>query len=304
MSGGDAATPFTTPDRACAYGLAAGNTSTALRAYLLERGHQVFTAPAHNGRGVVLDPDPTSFGAFGQQPEVLPEQFTVNSDGDIDLAGEHLTRFIGLLADRFGVDEVDFIGHSNGGLFARSSIRLMRMLSMGIRVRSLTTLGTPWMGTVPLRWAFGELSEGDLMGQEFAMKLAAGAKARVGSGDMGLAQENTYHYLVGPGRWNEFQSGVLDDIPVLSVGGTYFQAAGGGAEVWPNDGLVSEFSAHGTGLPAALVPRRVRRSFPVTHSIFMCDLIGAPWQTGMTWNEEVLSCVADFLADPGAAGSG
>jgi pimeloyl-ACP methyl ester carboxylesterase len=301
MSGGDAASPFTTPDEACASGLASGNTSTALRSFLLERGHQVFTAPAQNGRGVVVDPAPGSFGAFAGQPEVLGEQYTVNSDGDIDLAGEHLTRFLGLLADRYGVDEVDLIGHSNGGLFARSAIRLMQMLDIEIRVRSLTTLGTPWMGSVSLRWAFGEIGDSDLMGQEFAVKVAAGAKARVGTGDMGLAQENTYHYLVGPGRWNEFQGGALDDIPVYSVGGTYFQAQGGDSQIWPNDGLVSDFSAHGSGLPVSVAPRHLRRSFPVTHSIFISDLISQPWETGMTWNEEVLASVAAFLDNPGAA---
>ena len=45
MSGGDAVSPFTTPDLACAVGLAAGNTATALRDRLLAEGHQVYTAP-------------------------------------------------------------------------------------------------------------------------------------------------------------------------------------------------------------------------------------------------------------------
>jgi len=34
----------------------------------------------------------------------------------------------------------------------------------------------------------------------------------------------------------------------------------------------------------------------VTHSIFVADLIGQPWQTGMTWNPDVLASVAEFLA--------
>ncbi len=106
MSGGDAVSPFTTPDHACGRGLAAGNTDTALREFLLAHGHQVFTAPAQNGRGVVRDTDPGSLSSFGDQPEVLGEQHTVSSDGDIDLAG-----------------------HSNGGLFARSAIRTMTLPS-------------------------------------------------------------------------------------------------------------------------------------------------------------------------------
>lgn len=296
MSGGDAASPFTTPDSACSVGLAAGNTCTGLREYLLARGYRVFTAPAQNGRGVVVDPDPASFGSFGGQPEVLGEQFTVNSDGDIDLAGEHLARFVELLHDRYGIDEVDLIGHSNGGLFATSAIRTMRLLEVPVVARSLTTLGTPWMGTFPLRWAFGEIPDAALMGQDFATKAAHGIKERVGVGDLGLAQENTYHYLVGPGRWNDYQAGVLSEIPVYRVGGTWFTADGGDRELWPNDGLVTRYSALAEGLPADLAPLARHGDFAVTHSIFVSHLIGQPWETGMTWNPEVLSSVDAFLA--------
>jgi triacylglycerol lipase len=297
MCGGDATSPFTTPDAACRSGLAAGNTNTALREYLLERGHQVFTAPAQNGRGVVTDSDPASFGAFGEQPEVLGEQYTVNSTADIDLGGEHLVRFIGLLHDRYGVDEVDLIGHSNGGLFARSAIRTIGILGIPVRTRSLTTLATPWMGTLPLRWAYGEIPDSALMGQEFATRFAAELKAHAADGDMVLSRENTYHYLVGKGRWNEFQIGILDDIPVYTVGGSYFEASGGDPELWPNDGLVTRFSALAEGIPAEVAPRHTSATFPVTHSIFISNLIDQPWETGMTWNPEVLASVADFLAD-------
>ena len=296
MSGGDAVSPFTTPDAACGRGLAAGNTDTALREHLLARGYQVFTAPAQNGRGIVRDTDPSTFGSFADQPEVLGEEYTVNSDGDIDLAGEHLARFVTLLHARYGVDEVDFIGHSNGGLFARSAIRTMGLLGMPVRTCSLTTLGTPWMGSLPLRWAFGEVPDAALMGQEFAIRFATEFKARVGEGDLGLAAENTYHYLVGSGRWNDFQIGALDGIPVYTVGGTYFEAEEGDPELWPNDGLVTRFSACAEGLPPEVAPVRVSASFPVTHSIFVSDLIDAPWESGMTWNPDVLESVERFLA--------
>ncbi len=295
MSGGDAASPFTSPDAGCATGLAAGNTDTALREFLLARGHAVFTAPSHNGRGVVRDPDPESFGAFGGQPELLSEQYTVDSDGDIDLAGEHLARFMGLLHERYGIAEVDFIGHSNGGLFARSAIRTMAELRSPVRTRSLTTLGTPWMGSIPTRWVYGEISDAQLMGHNFTVRFAAGFKDRIDEGDLGLARQNTYHYLVGPDRWNDFQVGALDEIPVYAVGGTYFYSAGGDAEVWPHDGLVSDFSARAVGLPEAVAPNLTTRSFPVTHSIFLSHLTDLPWETGMTWNPEVLASVADFI---------
>ncbi len=296
MSGGDAATPFTTPEAACRSGLAAGNTATALREHLLGAGYQVFTAPAHNGRGVVRDPDPTSFGAFGDQPEVLGEQYTVNSDGDIDLAGEHLARFVTLLHYRYDVDEVDFIGHSNGGLFSRSAIRLMAMIGAPVRTRSLVTLGTPWMGAAPLRWVFGEVSDADVNLAMLPAGLGDGLKKHLAQKDLGLAAENTYHYLVGPDGWNEAQGAALDGIPTLLIGGTYFTSATGDPELWPNDGIVTDYSARAQGLPASVVPQATRMSFNVTHSIFVSNLAQLPWDTGMTWNPDVLAAVTGFLA--------
>jgi len=296
MSGGDAVSPFTTPESACSRGLAAGNTDTHIRRFLLDRGYQVYTAPAQNGRGVVVEPDPRSFQPFGGQPEVLAEKYTVNSVGDVDLAGEHLARFIGLLNERYGVDEVDFIGHSNGGLYARSAIRMIGLLSIPVRVTSLTTLGTPWMGTYALRWVYDEIDDADFVGQTFATRMAHEAKRHVRDGDLGLAQQNTYHYMVGPKGWNEFQIGVLDKIPVYMVGGTWFTAEGGSPEIWPNDGLVSAYSALAAGLPDAVAPLCTWREFTVTHSIFLSYYAGnLPENTGMTWNDEVLESVHEFL---------
>lgn len=55
VSGGDATSPFTTPDQVCSTGLAAGNTDTAIREYLLTKGYKVFTSPAMADRGQVVD---------------------------------------------------------------------------------------------------------------------------------------------------------------------------------------------------------------------------------------------------------
>ena len=64
MSGGGAVSPFTTPTQACsdeAGFLAAGNSDTALREYLLEMGKEVYTAPAM----VVTPFCPISWGCAG-----------------------------------------------------------------------------------------------------------------------------------------------------------------------------------------------------------------------------------------------
>ena len=49
-----------------ATGLAAGNTNTAIREFLLDKGYTVHTSPAMAGRGQVVDQ--TGFGAFGVCP--------------------------------------------------------------------------------------------------------------------------------------------------------------------------------------------------------------------------------------------
>jgi triacylglycerol lipase len=145
VSGGDATSPFTTPDQACATGLAAGNTDTAIREYLLKQGYKVFTSPALAGRGQVVDQ--TGFGPFGVCPITLPENMTVNSTGSIDTAGEHLARFLTYLHTDKGIDDVDLVGHSMGGLYSRAAIRVLTTTNSPVRVRSLTTVGTPWQGS-------------------------------------------------------------------------------------------------------------------------------------------------------------
>ncbi len=58
----------------------------------------------------------------------------------------------------------------------------------------------------------------------------------------GSGREVNQAYLMGPGGWNEFQAGVLDDIPVTLIGGDRFAAPAGAGpanpSVWPNDGIV------------------------------------------------------------------
>lgn len=302
VSGGDAVSPFTTPEKACASGLSAGNTDTALRDALLADGHLVYTAPAMNARGVVQEPDPDSFGAFGDCPEILPAHMTIVSTGDIDNAGEHLARFIEYLQRTYGVTEVDFIGHSNGGLFARAAIRILDEIGASVTVTSLTTLGTPWMGGNPLRIIVGEVLESECQGQESCLMIAE-AMREDWDRFLGLQWQDTYHYLMGPDGWNQAQAGVLDDIPTLLIGGAYLEAEGGDPEFWPNDGLVSEYSALAKGVGEDVLPLRHCASYPLLHSIYIAEALGEEWQMGMTWNPEVLGLVSTFLADPGASTS-
>lgn len=282
--------PFTTPAQACASGLAAGNTDTALREHLLERGHVVFTSPAMNARGPVVE-QLTGFGPFGGMPFALPEHMTVNSTADIDLAGEHLARFLGYLHTEFGVDAFDIVAHSMGGLFSRAAIRLLRLVDSPLRIHSLTTLGTPWQGAVVGDYTIGDVDTGVAMGDAFLERVMTEFKRRASSLPLGAAQEVSHRYLMGDGGWNAFQAGALDDIPVTLIGGSYFETDGGAERYWPHDGLVSVASALAVDVPAAVLPNRSTFTFPRTHSIFISDAVGAEWGTAMTWDPEVLEVV-------------
>ena len=294
VSGGDAVSPFTTPTLACGRGLAAGNTDTALREALLAAGRPVYTAPAMNARTVVQEPDPDSFGAFGDQPVVLPAHLTMISNGDIDNAGEHLARFAHYLYDEHDVTAIDWVTHSNGGLFARAATRILGEIGHPLRVTSLTTLGAPWMGGVPNRIVYGELPESVCLGDPAALRMVEMLRIEAET-ELGLGPQDTYRYLMGEHGWNQAQAGVLDGIPVFLVGGTGLSVDGGDPELWPNDGLVSEYSALATGIGADVLPMRRTASYPLVHSIFVADMLGLDWQQGMTWNTQVLFDVEDFL---------
>ncbi|CAN5232556.1 hypothetical protein BH11ACT4_BH11ACT4_11980 [soil metagenome] len=295
VSGGDAVSPFTTPTRGCTMGLAAGNTDTALREHLLMRGHSVFTSPAMNARGPVIE-QLEGFGPFGGMPFALPEHMTVNSTGDIDLAGEHLARFLGYLHTEFGVDTVDIVAHSMGGLFSRAAIRLLRLVDSPLRIRSLTTLGTPWQGAVVGDYTIGDVDTGVAVGDVFLERVMSEFKGRASTLPVGAAQQVTHRYLMGDDGWNAFQAGALDGIPVTLIGGSYFEAAGGAERYWPHDGLVSVSSALAVDVPAAVLPNRSTFTFPRTHSIFISDAAGAEWGTAMTWDPEVLEVVHTAIA--------
>lgn len=296
VSGGDAVTPFTTPQLACASGLAAGNTATALRDAFLDAGIDVFTAPAMNGRGPVREPRSDEFGAFGGMPVVLPAHMTIISTGDIDNSGEHLARFAQHLHDEYGVSEIDWVGHSNGGLFARAATRILQETAAPIAVRSLTTLGTPWHGSNPLRILAGELDESVAANDQVCQTFLTAFKEHEHRA-LGLQHQNTRSYLDGGHGWNVAQAGVLDEIPVLLVAGTALHEAGGEPEYWPHDGLVSEHSALASELGADVLPIRRAVSYPLLHSIYIAEVLGESWQLGMTWNPNVLQQVVDFVLE-------
>lgn len=298
VSGGDATTPYTDPDHACATGLAAGNTDTALRQFLLSKGYTVYTSPAMAGRGQVVDQ--TGFGPFGVCPVTLPENMTVDSTGSIDTAGEHLARFLNWLHTDKGVNEVDFVGHSMGGLYSRAAIRVLASTNSPIKVRSLTTIGTPWQGSYLSDYANGITPLSDCKGDAFcetAMKNFADEVKRLMAGS---GREVNQAFLMGKNGWNEYQSGVLNKIPVVLIGGNRFNPGSGGQAnptVWPNDGLVALQSALAKSVSDPVLPHRRCYTFDDTHSIYVSNLAGLEQKTALTWDPQVLDVVRNAIDD-------
>ena len=297
VSGGDATSPYTSKDEACATGLAAGNTDTALREFLLKQGYTVFTSPVMAGRGQVVDQ--TGFGSFGVCPVTLPENMTVDSTGSIDTAGEHLARFLNWLHTEKGVTEVDFVAHSMGGLYSRAAIRVLTTTNAPVKVRSLTTIGTPWQGSYLSDFANGIVPLTDCLGDKFCESAMNTFKGRVLQLMAGSGREVNQAFLMGKNGWNEFQSGVLDKVPVVLIGGKKFAAPAGQANpaVWPNDGLVALRSALAKDIGEPVLPHRRCFIFDDTHSIFVSDAAGLDWKTALTWDPAVLDVVHKAIED-------
>lgn len=297
VSGGDATSPYTSKDEACATGLAAGNTDTALREFLLKQGYTVFTSPAMAGRGQVVDQ--TGFGSFGVCPVTLPENMTVNSTGSIDTAGEHLARFLNWLHTEKGITEVDFVAHSMGGLYSRAAIRVLTTTNAPVKVRSLTTIGTPWQGSYLSDFANGIVPLSDCLGDNFCESAMNTFKGRVLQLMAGSGREVNQAFLMGQNGWNQFQSGVLDKIPVVLIGGKKFTAPAGQANpaVWPNDGLVALQSALAKDIGDPVLAHRRCFTFDDTHSIFVSNAAGLDWKTALTWDPAVLDVVHKAIED-------
>lgn len=290
VSGGAATSPFTAPDQACVTGLAAGNTDTALREYLLKQGYVVYTSPAMAGRGQVTDQ--TGFGPFGVCPVTLPENMTVNSTGSIDTAGEHLARFLNWLHTDKGVNEIDVVAHSMGGLYSRAAIRVLTTTNSPVKVRSLTTIGTPWQGSYLSEYANGMRPLTDCLGDKFCESAMTSFAAEVKQLVSGSGREVNSQYLMGKDGWNEFQSGVLDKIPVVLIAGQRFTKPGQvDPTIWPNDGLVALQSALAKNISDSVLPHRHCYTFDDTHSIYVSNLAGLDWNTALTWDPKVLDVV-------------
>jgi pimeloyl-ACP methyl ester carboxylesterase len=288
VSGGAAVSPFTTPDAACAEGLAAGNTDTFLREGLLAAGHSVFTSPARVGAGQVEED--TGWSGFSACPVVLPAEMTINAVGEIDEAGRSLVRFLGYLQREHAVGELDIVAHSMGGLFSRAAVRLLRETGSSLRVRSLTTIGTPWAGGFAADYAAGDILLDECQGDADCEATMTEFATLVAESSQGAGEEVTARYLAGPDGWNERQGDALAGIPVTLIAGDRLSMPGV-REVWPNDGLVALSSALAEGVSARVLSGARSHVFHDVHSIYFSHLLDLPWERALTWDPDVLAAV-------------
>ena len=304
VSGGATSTPFTTPTQACKDGegfQAAGNTFTEVRAYLLEMGKQVYTAPVMDNWGPVQEPTDDRPGPFADCPVVLPEAMTILSTGDLNAGGERLARFLDYLNTELGITDVDLVGHSNGGLWSRSAIWVLKNTDSPVTVRSLTMMGTPNDGSVPGRYTVGEITLETCAGDAYCEQALKNWVPFAEDFDKGLNREDTQKFLDGPGGWNAAQGNVLEGIPVTLIAGTYFSNPDGDPTVWPYDGTSSRYSAWATDVPEAVIPWRTCWEGPLLHTIYQSAALNLPWDTSMTHNTDAIARVNQAIDEADTA---
>ncbi len=298
VSGGAAVTPFTTADSAARTGMPAGNTSTALRAHLLAAGHLVFTAPARIGEGEVRSDD--GWQGFSDVAEALPAEMTINSAGTIADAGTALARFLANVTDVYGIDAIDIVAHSMGGLFTRAA--LAERGTAFAPVGRLVTLGTPWTGSLLGDVRAGDIRLADAHEDTATAAILTQSLAFADSVSQGAADEVSHSFLAGEHGWNATQRGVLDEVAVTVVAGDRFAAHDDPALLWPHDGLVATRSASAEEVPASVLPQRSTHRVDDVHSIFFADQFALPWEKALTWDPRVFDIVDRALAADSAGG--
>lgn len=287
VSGVAAISPYTTPDAACATGLAAGNTDTYIREQLLAAGFNVYTSPAMVGGGVVVDQDTPEGGPFGDCPEQPPADVTANPIVSPVTVGGVVANFLRWLQTTEGVDEVHLVAHSMGGIFSRVAIGDLKAAGDGPRVLSLTTVGSPWETVMIGNYAPGQDPTTACDGNQACLAFQAPLL------QVPTVVDEMLPFLQNPAfpEWTQQQAGVLDGIPVTLIGGTYFTKDGGSAERWPNDAVVQIDGALARGVSDEVLPHRTCHSFPDTHSIAVSAVVGAPENTALTWDPQVSEAI-------------
>jgi triacylglycerol lipase len=230
VSGVESDSPFSTPDQSCAG--QEGPAWAPMVAPTLRAGQvAVFTAPTGpDGR---VGPSCTAGG-----PNVGAGQI-INSNGDVDLNGQALAAFLAFLQQSFGVQQVQLVTHSDGGLWARSAITQQ---NGGPTILSLTTIGTPHTGSFVADVATHAANFPCQGLADKARCAAIQAVAKVVFDEIG---ETALYQLSSPflAGWNQQQK--IGSCPITAIAGTASNEhvfSGASSYYDPSDGLVGEAS--------------------------------------------------------------
>ncbi len=269
VSGYSSASSFTTPDPACEGREGATWSNPAGPAAALRAaGYDVFTAPVEPGS------DPLAPCAPGGDP-LPPASDSIDSYGDNDANGAALATFLSFLRDDYGVERVQLIAHSDGGNWSRAALTQDAAFA-GLDVRSLTTLGTPYTGSMIAdigtelrngRCDFSNRSDQDLC--EALLDIVRLVYGQIGPTAI---EQLTHSYLE---RWNEEQS--IGSCPVTTIAGTGVDVDAIPFSYYnPSDGLVGEASGLARSayelpsfetIPAPDIPNlQFGGTFPVVHT--------------------------------------
>lgn len=230
VSGVESDTPFSTPDPSCAG--QEGPAWAPMVAPTLRAGQvAVFTAPA--GPGGLLQLSCTAGG-----PDVTPAQI-INSNGDVNLNGQALAAFLTFLQQNYGVQQVQLVSHSDGGLWSRSAITQQKG---GPTILSLTTIGTPHTGSFVADVATHAANFPCKGLADKARCAAIRAVAKVVFDEIG---ETALYQLSSPflAGWNQQQE--IGACPIATIAGTASNEhvfSGASSYYNPSDGLVGEAS--------------------------------------------------------------
>jgi hypothetical protein len=144
VSGVASDSPFTTPEQACRKGFPAGNSDSFLRQQLLDAGIAVYTVPERIGPGQVEEQSGAA-GPYEDCPAPLDETVTINTIATVPEGGQALQRFVSFLNTEYGVTELDVVAHSLGAPLSRAGIAEIQQSGIPVAIRSLTTIGGPWV---------------------------------------------------------------------------------------------------------------------------------------------------------------
>ncbi len=262
VSGITTTSPFTTPTAQCSGTSPRGETWSIDGAKFAALGYRVYTAPVNYGAGPVKPHPPT----FSNCPAQLPASMTINSRGDIFADAAALASFIAYLHTQYGVRTIRIVAHSYGGLWTRGAMRLASAVFPAVSVQSITTLGTPHLGSF-----MADIAEGidpSFCGQDNTCKVLA--YLVIAAKDLTFEPALSQVTAASMAQWNPGQGASLAGIPVSAIAGDAVTLPGiTNPYVSPNDVLVGLRSAQAAGLkgPGVIPQLSCFAPFPDVHSL-------------------------------------